>query len=431
MTPAITAIEALDVRFPTSRELDGSDAMNPDPDYSAAYCVVHTTDEALSGYGLAFTIGRGTEIVVAAIDAIAITVRGMTLDEIEGDLAGFWRRVVGDSQLRWLGPEKGVIHLAGAAIVNAVWDLLARRAGKPMWRYLADMTPTQIVAAIDFRHIKDALDPSRAKELLEARAQDKACRIAALEREGHAAYTTSAGWLGYSDAKIEALARDALAQGWRALKMKVGRDMDDDVRRCETLRRVIGNDALLMIDANQVWEVEEAITWMKALAPFEPYWIEEPLNPDDILGHARVRQAVTPIRVATGEHCPNRIMFKQFLQADAIDVVQIDACRLGGVNEVLAVLLLAAEFGKPVCPHAGGVGLCEYVQHLSFFDAAAVASSHEGRMIEHAGHLHEHFVDPIRIRDGRYMAPQQPGFSVEMKSESICRYQFPDGEAWQ
>lgn len=431
MNPVIQRIEAHDVRFPTSRTLDGSDAMNPDPDYSAAYCVVRTSDETLSGYGLAFTIGRGTEIVVAAIEAIAPAVNGMTLDEIEADLAGFWRRVVGDSQLRWLGPEKGVVHLAAAAIVNAVWDLLARRAGKPLWRYLADMTPAEIVAAIEFRHIHDALDPGRARELLEERATGKADRMAALERDGHAAYTTSAGWLGYSDAKIEALARDALDQGWQALKMKVGRDVDDDVRRCATLRRVLGDEARLMIDANQVWEVDQAITWMQSLAPFEPYWIEEPLSPDDILGHARVRRAVAPIRVATGEHCHNRIMFKQFLQADAIDVVQIDACRLAGVNEVLAVLLLAAAFDKPVCPHAGGVGLCEYVQHLSFFDAAAVASSPEGRMIEHAGHLHEHFVDPIRIANGRYLAPQRPGFSVEMKAASIARYRFPQGEAWQ
>ncbi len=431
MNPVIMRIEAHDVRFPTSRTLDGSDAMNPNPDYSAAYCVLHTSDDRLCGHGLAFTIGRGTEIVVAAIEAIAPTVTGLTLDEIEGDLAGFWRRIVGDSQLRWLGPEKGVVHLAAAAIVNAVWDLLARRAGKPLWRYLADMTPAEIVAAIDFRHISDALDPGRARELLEARQPDKAARITRLLAEGHPAYTTSAGWLGYSDDKIEALAQDALADGWRALKMKVGRDMDDDVRRCRTLRRVLGNDALLMIDANQVWEVDEAIKWMQALAPFDPYWIEEPLSPDDILGHARVRQAVAPIRVATGEHCHNRVMFKQFLQADAIDVVQIDACRLGGVNEVLAVLLLAAQFGKPVCPHAGGVGLCEYVQHLSFFDAAAVAPDSEGRMIEHAGHLHEHFVDPIRIRAGRYLAPERPGFSVEMKRDSVVRYRFADGEAWR
>lgn len=431
MNPAITRIEAHDVRFPTSRTLDGSDAMNPDPDYSAAYCVLHSTDESLSGYGLAFTIGRGTEVVVAAIEAIAPTVTGLTLDEIEGDLAGFWRRVVGDSQLRWLGPEKGVVHLAAAAIVNAVWDLLARRAGKPLWRYLADMTPVEIVAAIDFRHIRDALDPGEAREWLEARVPEKASRIDRLLVEGHSAYTTSAGWLGYPDEKIEALAKRAVADGWGALKMKVGRDIEDDIRRCRTLRRVLGDDVLLMIDANQVWEVDEAIAWMRALAPFDPYWIEEPLSPDDILGHARIRAAVAPIRVATGEHCHNRVMFKQFLQADAIDVVQIDACRLGGVNEVLAVLLLAAKFGKPVCPHAGGVGLCEYVQHLSFFDAAAVAADSAGRMIEHAGHLHEHFIDPIRIRSGRYLAPERPGFSVEMKRESVARFRFPEGGAWR
>jgi len=430
MSLAITGIHAADVRFPTSLELDGSDAMNVDPDYSAAYCTVSTNDEALNGFGLAFTIGRGTEIVVAAIEALAPLVSGMTLDDVEADLAGFWRRVVGDSQLRWLGPEKGVIHMAGAAIVNAVWDLLARRAGKPLWRYLADMTPDQIVAAIDFRHIRDALSPAFARELLEQRTAGKATRIAALQAEGHPAYTTSAGWLGYPDEKIQALAEDAMHQGWRALKMKVGRDLQDDVRRCRTLRNVIGDEALLMVDANQVWEVDEAIQWIEALAPFRPYWIEEPVSPDDVLGHARVRQAVRPIRIATGEHCHNRIMFKQFLQADAIDVVQIDACRLGGVNEVLAVLLLAAAHDKAVCPHAGGVGLCEYVQHLSFFDAVAVAADSEGRMIEHAGHLHEHFVDPIRTHRGHYLAPEQPGFSVQMKPESVARYRFPDGEAW-
>ncbi|MEQ8860416.1 MAG: enolase C-terminal domain-like protein [Pseudomonadales bacterium] len=430
MTVVITAIDAVDVRFPTSRELDGSDAMNADPDYSAAYCTVHTSDASLTGYGLAFTIGRGTEIVVMAINAIAPTVTGMDLDAIESDLAGFWRRIVGDSQIRWLGPEKGVVHLAAAAIVNAIWDLLARRARKPLWRYLADMSPEQIVSAIDFRHISDALDPGHALDILKDRARDKPGRVARLEERGHAAYTTSAGWLGYSDDKIQTLATAALQQGWQALKMKVGRDLEDDVRRCRTLREVLGDKGLLMVDANQVWEVDEAIGWIEALAPYDPYWIEEPVSPDDILGHARIRKAVAPIRVATGEHCHNRIMFKQFLQADAIDVVQIDACRLGGVNEVLAVLLLAAAFDKPVCPHAGGVGLCEYVQHLSFFDAAAVASSSEGRMIEHAGHLHEHFVDPIRIRSGRYAAPTQPGFSVEMKPESVARHRFPEGEVW-
>lgn len=431
MTPTILRIETHDVRFPTSRTLDGSDAMNPNPDYSAAYCVIHTSDPDLRGYGLSFTIGRGTQIVIAAIQALAPLVQGLTLDDIEEDLAGFWRRVMGDSQLRWLGPEKGVIHLAGAAVVNAVWDLLARRVSKPLWRYLTDMTPRQIVAAIDFRHITDALDADQALDLLRSREVDKASRIVALEREGHAAYTTSAGWLGYPDDKIESLARSAVAEGWLALKMKVGRDQQDDVRRCRTLRSVLGDDVRLMVDANQVWEVDQAIAWTRALQPFDPYWIEEPLSPDDVLGHARVREGVAPVRVATGEHCHNRIMFKQFLQADAIDVVQVDACRLGGVNEVLAVLLLAAAFDKPVCPHAGGVGLCEYVQHLSFFDAAAVAASSEGRMIEHAGHLHEHFVDPIRISKGRYLAPEQPGFSVQMFDESVAAFRFPDGAAWR
>lgn len=431
MTPIIQRIEALDVRFPTSRFLDGSDAMNPDPDYSAAYCVVRTSDPALTGYGLTFTIGRGTELCVAAIGSLAPLIEGMSLDDIEGDLAGFWRRVVGDSQLRWLGPEKGVIHLAAAALVNAVWDLLARRAGKPLWRYLTDLTPRQVVAAIDFRHITDALDPDRALDLLEARAGTKQQRIADLQRHGHAAYTTSAGWLGYPDAKLEMLAREALEQGWTALKIKVGRNLADDVRRCTTLRRALGSDFLLMVDANQVWETAQAIDWVRALAPCDPYWIEEPISPDDVLGHARIRNAVRPVRVATGEHCHNRIMFKQFLQHDAIDVVQLDACRLGGVNEVLAVLLLAAAFDKPVCPHAGGVGLCEYVQHISFFDAAAVAPDSAGRYIEHAGHLHEHFLDPIRIERGRYLAPELPGYSVQMHEASLAAYRFPDGTAWQ
>ncbi|MFM8353592.1 MAG: enolase C-terminal domain-like protein [Gammaproteobacteria bacterium] len=427
----ITGVSAVDVRFPTSRFLDGSDAMNPDPDYSAAYCTVATSEPGLCGYGLTFTIGRGTELCVAAVEALAPLLVGLELDDIEADQAGFWRRVVGDSQLRWLGPEKGIVHLAAAAVVNAVWDVLARRAGKPLWRYLLDLTPQQIVGAIDFRHMSDALDRDQALDLLRARLPDRAARTARLLAEGHPAYTTSAGWLGYPDDKIERLASDARAEGWRAIKMKVGRDRADDVRRMATLRRVLGPDALLMVDANQVWEVSQAIDWVRALAPFDPYWIEEPVSPDDVLGHARIRAAVAPVRVASGEHCHNRVMFKQFLQAGALDVVQLDACRLGGVNEVLAVLLLAAAFDTPVCPHAGGVGLCEYVQHLSFFDAIAVAPSSAGRMIEHAGHLHEHFIDPIRMRGGRYLAPEQPGYSVAMHPESIAEFRFPDGSAWR
>ena len=431
MTIAITAVRSLDVRYPTSRFLDGSDAMNPDPDYSAAYCIVETSEPGLTGHGLAFTLGRGTDLVVHAIGALSPKLVGRNLDGIENDLAGFWRSLVGDSQMRWLGPEKGIIHMAAAALVNAVWDLLAKRAGQPLWRLLAGMSPEQIVSAIDFRHITDALPPDRALDILRARAPGKAVRIAALERDGHAAYTTSAGWLGYGDDKIRDLARAAVADGWNAIKMKVGGNLADDIRRAGVLRDILGPDRLLMTDANQVWEVDQAIGWMAELKGVEPYWIEEPVSPDDILGHARVRQGVTPVRVATGEHCHNRIMFKQFLQAGALDVVQVDACRLGGVNEVLAVLLLAAAFETPVCPHAGGVGLCEYVQHISFFDAACVRSSDEGRMIEHAAHLHEHFVDPIRVERGRYLAPQKPGFSVEMKPESLREYAFPDGAAWR
>ena len=431
MSLTITAVRAFDIRFPTSRTLAGSDAMHADPDYSAAYCILDTSDAGLSGHGLAFTLGRGTEICVHAIQVLAPKLVGRTLDGISDDLGGFWREMVGDGQLRWLGPEKGVMHLAAAALVNAVWDLLAKRAGQPLWRYLAAMSPEEIVSAIDFRHITDALPPERALDILRDGIEGKAERIAALELHGHAAYTTSAGWIGYSDERIGELAEAAVADGWNAIKMKVGVSLESDMRRAGVLRDVLGPDRLLMTDANQVWEVAQAVDWVGALSAYDLYWIEEPVSPDDILGHARVRRGVEPVQVATGEHCHNRVMFKQFLQADAIDVVQIDACRLGGVNEALAVLLLAATFEKPVCPHAGGVGLCEYVQHLSFFDAACVAASEEGRMIEHAAHLHEHFVDPIRIARGRYLAPQQPGYSVEMKPQSLAEYAFPGGAAWR
>ena len=405
--------------------------MNHDPDYSAAYCIVHTSEAGESGCGLAFTIGRGTEICVAAIESLSGAVVGLDVDDIEGDLAAFWRRVVGDSQIRWLGPEKGVVHLAAAAIVNAVWDLLAKRAGKPLWRYLADMSPEALADVVDYTHISDALDRDKALDILRSRFPDRQSRIDALAETGHPAYTTSAGWLGYPDEQIERLAASAAADGWQAIKVKVGLDVNDDLRRCRLLRGVLGNDALLMADANQVWEVNQAIEWIGRLAPFDLHWIEEPLSPDDILGHARVRREVAPVRIATGEHCQNRIMFKQFLQAEAIDFVQLDACRLAGVNEVLAVLLMAAAFDKPVCPHAGGVGLCEYVQHISFFDAIAISGGQSGQLIEHAGHLHEHFVDPIRVENGRYLMPARPGYSVELLPESIDQYRFPDGSAWR
>jgi L-fuconate dehydratase len=430
MSIRITDLAVHDVRFPTSDFLDGSDAMNPDPDYSAAYATLET-DGDLAGHGMTFTIGRGNEICAAAIESYRPLLIGLDLDEIEGDPGAFWRRLAGDSQLRWLGPEKGVMHLALAAVVNATWDLLASRAGKPLWRYLGDLSPDQIVRAVDFRHISDALTPEEARDLLEEKRAGHAAREAVLLRDGYPAYITSAGWLGYDDDKIRRLCREAIAAGWSHFKIKVGRDIADDLRRARVVREEIGPDRRLMLDANQVWDVDEAIANMKLLAEFAPWWIEEPTSPDDVLGHARIARAVHPIGVATGEHCQNRIVFKQLLQARAIDFVQLDGCRLGGVNEVVAVLLLAAKFDVPVCPHAGGVGLCEHVQHFSMFDYVAVSGSMENRVVEFADHLHEHFVHPVVMRDGRYVPPQAPGLGVEMKPESIAAYRYPDGRIWR
>ena len=425
VTTTITGLTVRDVRFPTSQTLDGSDAMNPDPDYSAAYVVLHTdrADE-LAGHGMTFTIGRGNEVCCLAIRALAPLVIGRTLESFTADMAGFWRHITSDSQLRWIGPEKGAIHLATAAVVNAVWDLWAKVAGKPLWRLIADLTPEQFVGCVDFRYLTDVLTPGDAVQMLQRLAPTKAERIALLERDGYPAYTTSAGWLGYDDDKLRQLCRDCLAQGWNVFKIKVGRDLEDDIRRCRILREEIGWDRRLMMDANQVWDVPQAIEWMRALAEFKPWFIEEPTFPDDVLGHAAIARAVAPIQVATGEHCANRIMFKQFLQAQAIGVCQIDSCRIGGVNEVLAVLLLAAKFGVPVCPHAGGVGLCEYVQHLAMIDFICVSGSLEDRLCEYAGHLHEHFLDPVTMRNGHYLPPTAPGYSITMKPESLAEYEF-------
>lgn len=432
MPTTITRVDAYDVRFPTSRGLDGSDAMNPDPDYSAAYVVLRTDrTDGIEGHGLTFTIGRGNELCVAAVEAIAPLVTGLTLEAIAEDMAGFWRRVVGDSQLRWVGPEKGVIHLAAAAVVNAAWDLLAKAAGKPLWKLLADMTPEELVRCVDFRYITDALTADEAVEMLRRNAPSRARREAEMLRDGYPAYTTSAGWLGYSDEKIRRLCRDGMAGGWSHFKIKVGRDLADDVRRAAIIREEIGPERKLMMDANQVWEVGEAIASMRALAPFDPWWIEEPTSPDDVLGHATIARAIEPIGVATGEQCQNRVVFKQLMQARAIRFCQIDSCRLGGVNEVIAVLLLAAKFGVPVCPHAGGVGLCEYVQHLALFDYIAVSASLEDRIVEYVDHLHEHFLDPVVVRAGRYMPPAAPGYSITMRPASLATYAFPGGAAWK
>ncbi len=431
MTITITGIETHDVRFPTSRTLDGSDAVNVDPDYSAAYVILQTDDPGLSGHGLTFTNGRGNDVVCAAIEALSLRLKGKTLESITGDMAKFWYSVAGDTQLRWLGPEKGVIHLATGALINAVWDLYAKSEGKPVWKLLADMTPDQIVSAVPFKYITDALTREDALEILRRLEPTKTQREVEMRAQGYPAYTTSAGWLGYSDEKIRRLVREGIENGWTHFKMKVGANLDDDVRRAQLIRDEIGPDRVLMMDANQVWDVGQAIEWMKELARFKPLWIEEPTSPDDVLGHAAIARAVAPIGVATGEACHNRVMFKQFLQAKALDFCQVDSCRLGGVNEVLAVLLLAAKFGVPVCPHAGGVGLCEYVQHLSIFDYIAVSGSLENRRVEFVDHLHEHFVYPVEVRNGNYVAPLQPGYSIEMKPESIKQYKFPGGAVWK
>jgi L-fuconate dehydratase len=427
----ITAIDALDVRFPTSRGRHGSDAMHPDPDYSAAYVILRTDrDDGIEGHGLTFTIGRGTELCVAAVKALAPLVAGLTLEAIRADMRGFWRRLTSESQLRWVGPEKGVLHLATAALVNAVWDLWAKAEGKPLWRLLADLPPEVLVACIDFRYVTDAITPEEALAILKSRAPTRAAREAELVRDGYPAYTTSAGWLGYPDDEIRRLCREGIAAGWTHFKLKVGEDLRDDVRRAALVREEIGPDRKLMMDANQRWDVDDAIASMQELARFDPWWIEEPTSPDDVLGHAAIARAVAPVRVATGEQCQNRVIFKQLLQADAIGFCQIDACRLGGVNEVLSVLLMAAKFGVPVCPHAGGVGLCEYVQHLAIFDYLCVSGSLEDRVVEYVDHLHEHFVDPVVIRNGRYVVPTAPGYSITMRRESLTEYAFPDGPAW-
>ncbi len=420
----ITSLRSLDLRFPTSQSLDGSDAMNPDPDYSAAYVILGTDADGLEGHGLTFTIGRGNDICCAAIEAMKHLIVGLDLDWVRENPGRFWRHVTSDSQLRWIGPDKGAMHLATGAVVNAVWDLLAKESGKPVWRLVAEMSPEEILDIIDFRYLTDALTPDEALAILKKAEAGKAERIATLEKEGYACYTTSAGWLGYEDEKLRRLCQEAVDQGFTHIKMKVGRDLEDDKRRLRIAREVIGDDRYMMIDANQVWEVGQAIDWVKELQPYKPFFIEEPTSPDDIAGHKAIREAIRPVKVATGEMCQNRIVFKQMIAGGAIDIVQIDSCRMGGLNEVLAVLLMAAKFGLPVWPHAGGVGLCEYVQHLSMIDYLAISGTKDGRVIEFVDHLHEHFLDPCRIENAAYMPPSLPGFSIEMKPESIAAYTF-------
>ncbi len=419
----ITGIRTEDLRFPTSDSLDGSDAMNPDPDYSAAYVVLET-DGAHEGHGLTFTIGRGNEICVAAIQALGALVKALELDWITEDMGRFWRHITGDSQLRWIGPDKGAIHLATGAVVNAAWDLWAKEAGKPVWQLVSEMRPKEIVRLIDFRYLTDAITPDEALAMFRAAEPGKAERIARLKAEGYPCYTTSAGWLGYPDEKLRRLCQEAKEAGFTHTKFKVGRDLDDDIRRLTIAREVLGDDMNIMIDANQVWEVDQAIDWVKALSFARPFFIEEPTSPDDVFGHKAIREGVAPVKVATGEMCQNRIMFKQFIKEGAIDIVQIDSCRMGGLNEVLAVMLMAAKYDLPVWPHAGGVGLCEYVQHMSMIDYVAISGEKDSKRIEYVDHLHEHFIDPCVVKNGAYLAPTQPGFSIEMKPDSIREFRF-------
>ncbi|MFB6725337.1 L-fuconate dehydratase [Kribbella sp. NPDC056345] len=426
-----TELETYDVRFPTSLDLDGSDAMNTDPDYSAAYLILRTdAGDGLEGHGFAFTIGRGNDVQTAAIEALRDHVVGLDLDATLNDLGAFWKSLVHDSQLRWLGPEKGVMHMAIGAVVNAVWDLAAKRAGVPLWKLLSDLTPEQIVGLIDFRYLTDALTPDEALEILRKAQAGRGEREALLRERGYPAYTTTPGWLGYDDAKLVRLCHDAVADGFTQIKLKVGANLDDDIRRMRLAREAVGPDIRIAIDANQRWDVADAIRWIEALAPYDVWWVEEPTSPDDILGHATIAKAIAPTRVATGEHVQNRVVFKQMLQAGSLSVLQLDSARVAGVNENIAILLLAAKFGVPVCPHAGGVGLCELVQHLSMFDYVAVSGSVEDRVIEYVDHLHEHFLDPVVIRAGHYVAPVKPGFGAEMDAETLTDFRYPGGKIW-
>jgi L-fuconate dehydratase len=428
----IRSIEVHDIRFPTSRERLGSDAMHPDPDYSMAYVVVRTDGAPpLEGHGFTFTIGRGNDLCVAGIWALEHLVVGRSAEDLFEDMGAFWCQVTGDDQLRWLGPDKGVLHLATCAVVNAIWDMLARARGLPLWRLLLEMSPQQVVDCVDFRYLSDALTPAEAVALLEAARAGRAAREQELARDGYPGYTMAAAWLGFSDEQVRALVREALAEGWDAFKMKVGADPEADRRRAALMREEIGPDRALMMDANQRWGVGEAIDYMARLAEYGPRFIEEPTSPDDILGHAAIAKEIAPILVATGEHVPNMVIFKQFFQAGGLHVCQYDPCRVGGVNEMLGILLMAARFDIPVCPHGGGAGLDELAQHLCIFDYIAVSGNLRGRVLEYVGHLHEHFSDPVTVSHGRFRLPERPGFSSALRPEAIGMYRFPEGTAWQ
>jgi L-fuconate dehydratase len=429
--PRIIQFKTTDVRFPTSRGLDGSDAMNQDPDYSAAYLELITDDPKLSGYGLVFTIGRGNDLQCAAIDLLASYAVGRDVDDLAKTMGDFARSLVRDSQMRWLGPEKGLTHMAAGAVINAAWDLVSKRSGKPLWKHLSDLTPQEIVDLVDFRYISDVLTPAEALDILNNAKANRAKNEAELIKNGLPAYTTTPGWLGYTDEKMVRLAKQAVADGFKLIKLKCGVSLEDDKRRLKLARQAIGPDIKLAIDANQVWDVDNAINWINSLGDVNLHWIEEPTNPDDVVGHAAIAKAIVPVKVATGEHVANRIIFKQMMQSKSLSFVQIDASRVAGINENIAIILMAAKFGLPVCPHAGGVGLCDMVQHLAMFDYVAVAGEHPDRVVEFVDHLHEHFVVPTDIRNARYMPPVKAGAGAQMFAASVSDYKYPDGPQWQ
>ena len=426
----INVWETTDIRFPTSLELDGSDAMNPDPDYSAAYVSFGDSQADLIGHASVFTIGRGNDVQVAALEALRPYVMGRDLEELLSDMGALYKELTGDSQLRWLGPEKGVMHMAIGAVVNALWDIKAKQARKPLWELLADMDPEDLCGLIDFRYLSGALLPSEALDLFRSAAQGKQERKAALRAEGYPAYTTSPGWLGYSDEKLTRLCREAIAEGFGRIKLKVGANKADDVRRLRIAREACGEGFPIAVDANQRWEITEAIDWIRKLAPFGIDWVEEPTSPDDVAGHKAIASAVAPVRVSTGEHMASRVIARQLLESGAVSLLQIDSARVAGVNENIAILALAAKFGIPVFPHAGGVGLCEAVQHLAFFDFVALSGLKEDRAIEYVDHLHEHYVDPVRVEQGRYWPTDTPGNSQEILAPTREGFVFPGGSEW-
>lgn len=426
----ITSATTHDVRFPTGQHGHGSDAMNKDPDYSAAYLILETDNADLSGHSLVFTIGRGNDLQCQAVQDLARDIVGERVEDLIDRIGDIGRELVRDSQIRWLGPEKGIPHMAAGGVINALWDLICKSEGKPLWQVLSHLSPEQLTGLIDFRHISDALSPNEALQIFRDMEPERSRNEAILLETGLPAYTTTPGWLGYTDETMIRLAHEALADGFRFIKMKVGGSLENDKHRMALMRETVGPDITLAIDANQVWDVPDAIAWVNGLGDDKIHWVEEPTSPDDILGHKAIQDGIAPIRVATGEHVHNRIMVKQLLQAGAISFLQIDATRVAGVNENIALIAMAKKFGVPVCPHAGGVGLCEMVQHLAMFDAVAVSGHHADRVVEFVDHLHEHFVVPTQIENAHYRAPLAAGIGAEMKPESIRDFHFPDGKEW-